>query len=429
MVLFKLQSVSKFAEKTKTMKKTLLFTSMMCLYLVSKAQIVEDSIYMLPGYTNESYYSFQNGEIQNIDNTSWDIAFDLSGYGASVRSNEHIGTEVYLYSGSDWQAVDTTGIIWDTFHNSETTWKIGAFDQSANPADPFDLGWGAYNPVTHTISGNKIYIIKLSNGAYKKIMIESLISGTYSFKYANLDGSDEMTNSVTKSDYNGKNFIYYSITTHQPIDREPMNSDWDIVFTKYSAEIAMGPGAPTVNYSVTGVLSNNNIYVREASGVDPLTADFLDYQVDSVINVIGYDWKSFNGMGYTIEPNLSYFIEDHGGNIWHLLFTDFEGSSTGKIVFGKNLISSANTYEIVDVNKFEVFPNPANNNVSILINTSSVNSRISITDMSGKIVHYKELDSSGLINYPISVSHLNSGSYFVKITTDNGQLTKKLIIH
>ena len=243
------------------MKTSLLLTVLIGAHFTSYSQQVEDSIEMLPGYTNESYYSMENGEQANVDNTNWDLAFDLSGFGASIRTNEHIGTEVYVYpNGTDWANVDTTGMAWNTFHNSETTWAIGALDQSNNPSDPFDLGWGTYNPVTHQITGDSIHIIKLASGDYKKLMIESLASGVYSFKHADLNGANEVSNTVTKGNYTDKNFAYYSITNDVVIDREPANNTWDIVFTKYVGEL--GPGT---YYGVTGVLSNNGVHVRAVS--------------------------------------------------------------------------------------------------------------------------------------------------------------------
>ena len=306
----------------------------------------------------------ENGEQANVDNTNWDLAFDLSGFGASIRTNEHIGTEVYVYpNGTDWANVDTTGMAWNTFHNSETTWAIGALDQSNNPSDPFDLGWGTYNPVTHQITGDSIHIIKLASGDYKKLMIESLASGVYSFKHADLNGANEVSNTVTKGNYTDKNFAYYSITNDVVIDREPANNTWDIVFTKYVGEL--GPGT---YYGVTGVLSNNGVHVREANGVDPSTANYYDYTVDSVINVIGWDWKSFNmsTFSYDIAPDLSYLVEDQSGDIWHIVFTKFEGSMTGKVVFSKELISSASIDPLQDITSFGIYPNPAGDQTTLV---------------------------------------------------------------
>ncbi len=424
-VLSKPRYTLKFARK-KTMKTHLLFTLIFSSSLAATAQQVEDSIEMLPGYTNESYYSLANDEQLNIDNTNWDIAFDLSGFGASVRTNEHVATEVYVYpNGTDWTTVDTTGMNWSSMHNSETTWSVGAFDQSINSSNPFDIGWGVYNPVNHQIVGDSIHIVKLSNGTYKKLQIQSLISGVYAFRHADLNGANEINATITKADYTDKNFVYYSIVNDMIIDREPSNTSWDLVFTKYVSEVA-----PGMNYGVTGVLTNNGVYVREASGIDPNSANFYDFAIDSVINVIGYDWKSFNMTTYMydIAPDLSYFVQDQAGDIWHLIFTRFEGSSTGKVVFTKEKVSSANVEEIQDITSFGIYPNPAKDHANLVFNSSSDEVHISITNIEGKVVFNESISETGFIHYPITTSEFKAGTYFVQLTTRNGITRKKLLV-
>lgn len=390
------------------------------------AQQVEDSIEMLSGYTNESYYSLANDEQLNIDNTNWDLAFDLSGFGSSIRTNEHIGTEVYVYpNGTDWTNVDTTGMNWNSMHNSETTWSVGAFDQSINPSDQFDIGWGVYNMVSHQILGDSIHIVKLSNGDYKKVQIESLISGVYAFRHADLNGANEVSATITKADYTDKNFVYYSITNDAILDREPNNTSWDLVFTKYVSEVA-----PGMNYGVTGVLSNNGVHIREASGVDPNAANFYDFSVDSVINVIGYDWKSFNmtTFNYDIAPDLSYFVQDQAGDVWHIIFTRFEGSTTGKVVFTKEKVSTASLNEIDDISSFGIYPNPATEHATLIFNSSSNDVNVSITNIEGKVVFSNRIAETGFVTYPISVSEFKAGTYFIQLSTPNGVTIKKLIV-
>jgi len=424
-VLVSKPSVPNFVKKQQ-MKTTLLLGIFIGAGFTASAQLVEDSIEMMPGYTNESYYSLANDEQANIDNTNWDIAFDLGGFGSSVRTNEHVGTEVYEYTaGSDWTTVDTTGMSWNTFHNSETTWSLGSFDQAANPSDPFDIGWGDYNVVTHQIIGSRIYIVKLASGDYKKVMIESLISGTYTFKHADISGSNEVSNTITKSGYTDKNFVYYSITNDVIIDREPANDSWDIVFTKYSGLLPQG-----VNYGVTGVLANNGVYVREANGVDPSSAIWTDYAVDSVINVIGWDWKSFNGttFSYDITPDLSYFVQDKAGDIWHLLFTKFEGGSTGKVVFSKEKVSTADVDDLGDVTSFGIYPNPADDQATVVYNTSSEEVNLSIIDLGGSIVMNEQLSEKGFVSHKISLNDLKAGTYFVRLSTTKTLTTAKLFV-
>lgn len=389
------------------------------------AQLVEDSINMQAGRTHESYYNMENGEVSNVDNTDWDIAFDLTGFGSSIRSNGHTGTEVYVYpNGTDWATVDTTGMTWEVLHNSETEWFIGAFDQDADPQDPFDIGWGEYSVITHTINGNRIFIIKLASGDYKKLTVETLANGIYTFRHADLDGSNEITATVDKANYSGKNFIYYSITNDQIVDREPVNDSWDIVFTKYVSDLGGGS-----YYGVTGVFSNEGVHVRQADGVDPAMADYNNFQVDSVIDVIGHDWKTFN-MGtftYDMVQDLSYFVEDLNGDLWHIVFTRFDLSSSGKTVFAKEKVSSANVDEIEDINAFGLYPNPAQDVATVMFDTDS-ETTITVIDMQGSVVYEHTMPANGFVTHNLTLTSFQSGVYIVNLSTANGASSQKLIV-
>ncbi|MEJ6686407.1 MAG: hypothetical protein QNK70_03910 [Crocinitomicaceae bacterium] len=53
------------------------------------------------GYSNQSFYSFTNGEEANVDNTNWDIAFSVSGMGSVIRVNGGYGLELHIYPNGD----------------------------------------------------------------------------------------------------------------------------------------------------------------------------------------------------------------------------------------------------------------------------------------------------------------------------------------
>lgn len=391
------------------------------------AQSVSDSVEMSPGYVNESYYNLEGGEVANINNTTWDIAFDLSGFGASIRINEHTGTKLQAYpngDNSDWATLDTAGITtWVELHNSEESWFTGAFDQTATN-NFTDLGWAVYNTTTHAITGDSLHVITLSSGEMKKLRMEQLVGGVYTFTFADIDGGNEVTATVDKSLYSNKRFIYYSIQNETVVDRDPSPSSWDIVFTKYSAEIM-----PGTYYSVTGALVNDGVYVRRADGVDPSVANWSDFQQDSVINTIGYDWKSFNSttFSYDLASDLSYFIQDLEGNLWHLTFTKFEGSSTGKIGFTKEKVEVADVEENSNISSFGIYPNPASDAINIVFN-ANVESTISIFNLNGTKLHEDLVENTGLNSRKIDVSALPAGIYFAQVNAGNSIEQLKFIV-
>jgi hypothetical protein len=117
------------------------------------------------GYSNEVYYSLENGDVSSEARNTWDIAFKVSPSGSSILTNGAMETELYTYPNGDtsnWANLDTAGIgSWDELHNSDSTWDIGAFSKTKSG---YDLGWGNYSPITHYVVADSIYVIKLSDG-------------------------------------------------------------------------------------------------------------------------------------------------------------------------------------------------------------------------------------------------------------------------
>tara|TARA_B100000242_G_scaffold293710_1_gene272704 strand:+ start:1603 stop:2847 length:1245 start_codon:yes stop_codon:yes gene_type:complete len=413
------------------MKKILLTYSLILLFLCSYSQN-SDSVILNSSYTNQSFYNLNDGEIANIDNTNWDLAFSSSGYGSAIRINAQAGVELFVYPNgdiNDWNSVDITNINnWSSIINSDTTWTIGAFNATSDPTNSLDLGWGVYSTITHHITGDSIHIIKLSNGDYKKLQMIKLSSGVYDFKYANIDGSNEVTTNVSKSNYISKNFGYYSLTNEAELDREPDSDSWHILFTKYVSEIY-----PGTNYAVTGVLTNKDIEVAKAEGVDISNVNYNSYSFSSQINTIGYNWKSYNmsSFSYDIVDSLCFFIKDDFGSIWKLQLTGFEGSSSGKINFNiENILSASDN--VLDKNVFAIYPNPTKSKEIKIIydlnySTSSLN-KFDFYDLNGKLVKSLKLANNGFFERDVNLYDLKSGIYFVSLITDEKSFQQKLII-
>ncbi len=388
------------------------------------AQVVSDQVSLGQGYTEQSFYSLQDGEVASVSNIDWDIAFLTEGFNSSILINDNTYTSLYLYSNdvSDWANVDTTGLNWEPLRNSEIDWKKGAFTQTQNSADPFDYGWGQYaGPPSHIVSGNRIFILEVGNGDFKKIIIESLDFGVYTFKYADLDGSNEVVEVVNNADFANKNFWYYSIQNQEVLDREPVTEDWDITFTPYSSEVA-----PGLNYLVVGALQNLGISASQASGVSVEDANWSDYSLIEDINVIGSDWKFFDmdNFVYVIEDDLSYFVQDGEGNIWQLVFTGFGGSSSGTIEFTKELISvtSLDESSLID---FSVFPNPSSGRVDVILPIEQDQAYYTVVDAQGRAI----LSDSwtGGFQHTLDLYDVPSGIYLLQIEM-NGAVGQETIV-
>lgn len=77
--------------------------------------------------------------------------------------------------------------------------------------------------------------------------------------------------------------------------------------------------------------------------------------------------------------------------------------------------------EVVD---FSVFPNPANDHVSINIDATDQINHVSITNILGKVVY-----EQNAYNSSIDVADLHPGIYFITLETNKGKGQKKIIIN
>lgn len=120
------------------------------------------------------------------------------------------------------------------------------------------------------------------------------------------------------------NFSFLSLSgAGAVISVEPPKHDWDLVFSQYTY-IFHDPFQP---YLVTGCLLNR---YQTTAARDTLST-FSDITFQSLgtfnlvnsIDIIGYDWKAFDGVSYITDPMINYIILDQHGYYYKLHFLDF----------------------------------------------------------------------------------------------------------
>lgn len=406
------------------MKKLLLFI-VICLPALGFSQA--DSVSIDAGYTHQAFYSFSNGLVKK-STSDWDLAFGIGGFNVDIRTNEGHKVKLYLYPNGDtaaWNNIDTTGLHnWMPRHNDENNWSNTAFTTGGNHPD---YGWGVYNSTTHDVVGDSIYILQTKAGDFKKLRIDGMYAMTAEFKftYADLDGSNEMTGTVKKTDYTGKNFAYYSIDNNNVLDLEPMAADWDIVFSKYGAVQPQGG-----YYNVTGVQTNKNRTSAEARGVNINTVDWNTQNFVSEVGTIGWDWKSFNmtTFSYDIEDSLTYFVADTNNNVWQITMTAFD-YTVGKFVFNKKRVSGVSVEDITNgFNEVKLFPNPATENVTLNIISEHVANDIDVNiySLTGQLVWSRKVDIVSQTNIEIPVHNWQKGIYIVRI--GSSKMIQQLVV-
>lgn len=401
-------------------------------FQTASAQVIEDVVSVGPSYVNQVYYSLTDGELEENTLASWDLAFEVTFFGVGVRANTVTGLELAKYPGSieDWDGIDTTGYsTWDKLHDDPLAWENGALNTGANM---FDVGWGDYSTVTHNTTGHTIFIVKLTNGSFKKLKIDGQVSGTYHFTFADIDGQNEVTTSIAKSNYGGKNFAYYSLLTEEAFNFEPTNDSWDLVFGKYMDL------APTI-YGVTGIRQNIGIAVAQIDGVSSAEVtldDAEDAGYSEEINIIGHDWKSINmsTFQWDIAQDRTYIIKSVDSKYYKVVISAFGGSSNGNVTFSKEYLGDVvSIIENNTANNFFLYPNPITNDGSslqLVVETYKAdNMQIQITDLQGRIVKsINEVTSGQLQTVVIPNLGLTSGIYHVSAITSNGIATEKLVV-
>lgn len=384
------------------------------------AQMITEEVITGAGYENQVWYSLENGTSHSAPLNNWDLAFEITGFTASIRANNQKGLTVFNapYAIDSWNEVDTAGMSenWTKLYNNEASWNEGAFNRYSTSET--DLGWGEYNFITHVISGDSIQIIQLANEAYKKIKIESLASSVYTFTYADLDGANETTVQINKADYSGKNFAYYSIENQEEIDREPTSAEWDITFTKYVADYN---GVP---YPVAGILQNYNVSVSEIADTDIDVATPTTFA--QAINTIGFDWKTFDFTnGWLLTEDLSFFVQRENGDTYQVVFTDFGGSGTGIYEMGLEFYGTLSVLEKTTAT-FSLFPNPNRTGTLNIAGAFAPDAQLEILDITGRTIWKGNMQSE---IEQINISNLINGTYIFRSIVSGTSSTQKFIIN
>ena len=408
------------------------------------------------GYPLDVFYSLKNGIQKTDSNRNWHLAFEMTPFPATdvaVLANfAQTGIKVWSLnrqastSFTTLSASDTVGKTSDAraLYNGPRSWGFGALNRTRAAGNPFDYGWGQYDMISHDLTGDSLFLIKLGNTAYK-IWIQNYESGGqplgldsigYTFRIATWDNSIDRTVTVRRGpSYVGRNFAYYNILTNTWRDREPATSTWDLVFTRYADTVYQGP-TPVV-FPVMGILSNKGCEVAKVQGLTPNETTFMAQAYDTRTDKIGDDFKYTVGSGQNTTfalDTVSYFVKSRSSMEYYLLqFTRFDGQATGKTVFRKKLlgvVTSVGGTPAAATPFFTLAPNPANSNASLMLDaTEAASGTIVVADLSGRLVQrYPAQFKKGMNAFAISTSSLPAGTYIVTAIGGAWKTSAKLVV-
>ena len=423
---------------------TILFLAFIANSVFSQTTNV-DSVSMTIGTSVDVFYNLSTGKKDTVSNRNWHLAFAVRNaqpplktmQASTVLINEGRGVSLYESNQSfaNWSTFDTTGWkTWPTAFNSDSTWDIGAFNKNRNLANPFDYGWGTYDMTSRDVTGSKVFLIAVDNPqnpfgvptSFKKVSIQKIAyDSMWVFTISKLDGTDSNTVTIKKKDFAGKLFAYYNMNTNTVIDREPIPAkDWNLLFTRYKALVTLGP--TTIMYPVMGVLQNNNTMAYKVQGDNANNATYDTLQFVSKIRTIDWDWKVITTApgAWPVKDSLVYFTRV-ANKINKIKFTSYyAGQDRQSIVFNKTDYAGLSVNETVK-NKLEVsvYPNPANENIFVSLNSNVKAAQLTISNLSGKALISAEITADNKVD----VSGLPMGMYLLTIATSNGSETVKFI--
>lgn len=405
----------------------LYFLAIFVLSLAFEAMGQVDQVSVGPAYTEQAYYHLSDGTVATMPNKSWDISFTAFGVqDAGVFINEAAalgGTplELYLYRGGWSDIIDPDNLLpEDRLHNDEVDHANGAMNMPRDPASPFDYGWGMYSPQTNTVEGNRVFVLRDREGSYLKMRVVNLVAGVYTVEYADLDNDNAASFSISKDDAVG-GMLHYSFASGNVVE---VPADYDLLFTRYHTVIPDGDGVLT-DYTVTGVLSAPGVMATPISGQDPYAVAPLDYQelLSSRVDAVGYDWKEFDfNQGWIVYQDQSYLIQTVEGDLYHIIFLDFEGSSTGVTTVEKVALGTVSTTQedyAVDIN---IYPNPATDYLTISSGLDRL--RCDMYSVTGQQVISKTVLGDGRID----VSDMVPGPYHLVLSSANGVVATHTIV-
>jgi len=201
--------------------------------------------------------------------------------------------------------------------------------------------------------------------------------------------------------------------------------------------IAIHPTNP--NLVAVATTSTNKVLVSKDGGVT-WESYLFNLPSFSALSVVWDDNGAdalYVGMNYGLFYIDNTFSEwqPYNNNLPNVIINELEINSVdGKIyagTYGRGFWASPKgnpslgTQDFLSETNIALYPNPANTKVTINLK-ESIEADLRVFDMLGKLVFY-EADVSISNEHTLDISELNNGIYFIRINSEKGAVTKKLI--
>ncbi len=388
---------------------------------------LSDSISLGANKDRTVFYSFKDGKIADIKNDDWHLAFSTKPaqfpsntlQSATIRINEAYGVKLYEVPGktpADFNQIDTTGWRnWDSLHDSDTSWWMGALNRNINTADAFNYGWGQYNFNAHSVLGDSLFLLQLPNGSLKKFaVLKNEYDTAFIVQFANLDNSQNTTTKISKKQYKTKNFVYLDLYTNSILDREPTASSWDVEFSLFIENDSKRK---------VGVLLNDKNSAMSESAMAP-TPCLIGQTYDNKLNAMGTFWYgNENDTLQSVITDTHWKIKTNYAN-YDFNFSNVN-SVTNTITFYYDMCQPALGIDEQQSFETEMFPNPAQG--IIYVKSGNSIDKIAISNIAGQLI--ASISPQGKNNIEVPLSDCPNGIYTVTFQSKEfGLISKRLVI-
>ncbi|MGB0882073.1 MAG: HmuY family protein [Vicingaceae bacterium] len=270
-------------------------------------------------YTNQVYYDCgTNSVVKTNTKYDWDLSFECDTNGFHVLLNTAKGVFIANQGAVPFSSVNSaSGVTW--------LWDApsGNLDSTA---------FGNWQNTNNVFIVDRQFAATGGHLGYRKIQLLSVNNENYTFKYANLDGSNEVTYTIAKD--KNRNFIHFNFDNGgETLALEPNKNDWDLLFTNHYHKFSNLP----LPFVLTQVLSNihNGVEVAEDNTNNFVNMSLLDtsnYVFTTFWDEIGYDWKIRNSQdnSFTIDANKSYMVKSTEAIYYKIRFIDFYNDAGNK---------------------------------------------------------------------------------------------------
>jgi hypothetical protein len=189
----------------------------------------------------------------------------------------------------------------------------------------------------------------------------------------------------------------------------------------------------TTNYSATATLNGCTSFDGISVAVKPLpNVNFTKLLNASEVKLTApngnttYNWNFGDGSSTSSTQNPTHTYATNGKKYITLVST-LNGCTSQK-TDSVTIAITAIKNNISFVDKIEVFPNPADDFVSVQLKSKkAAEFRILLISIDGKIIVSREYKNTTIVNDEISLKNYSSGVYFLQIESENEQATYQLI--